>query len=208
MRNYRGPIRGEPLPIELHNTLYAVGGVLVDGFADAAGRRAWVGAIGDRLPFTAPKVDPSRFGDFDALREVVREVLHATLERRRPSKAALTELNRHSATAPRFEQLTQAGPALAAETRYQAATPTDALLGYLAAATIGLVGGPQAAELRACGAPGCVLMFLKEHPRREWCSTQCGNRARQARHYARQRGRDPTDSIAPPKPISLPSASR
>src|SRR5215204_3487655 len=97
MRNYRGPIRDEPLPIELHNTLYAVGGDVVDGLADAAGRRAWVGAIGDRLPFTAPKVDPSRFGAFDALREAVREVLHATLERRRPSKAALTELNRRCA---------------------------------------------------------------------------------------------------------------
>jgi predicted RNA-binding Zn ribbon-like protein len=188
MPSYRGPIRDEPLPIELHNTLYAVGGDVVDGLADAAGLRAWVAAIGDRLPFTAPKVDASRLGDFDALREAVREVLHATLERRRASKAALTELNRRSATAPRFEQLTEASPGLAGETRYQAATPTDALLGYLAAATIGLVSGPQATQLRACGAPGCILMFLKDHPRREWCSTKCGNRARQARHYARQRG--------------------
>jgi predicted RNA-binding Zn ribbon-like protein len=187
MLSYGGPIRNEPLPIELHNTLYAVGGDVVDGLADAASRRAWVAAIGDRLPFTAPKADPSRFGDFDALREAVREVLRATLERRRASKAALTELNRRSATTPRFEQLTQAGPALAAETRFQAATPTDALLGYLAAATIGLVSGPHAAELRVCGAPRCVLMFLKDHPRREWCSTACGNRARAARHYRRHR---------------------
>jgi len=189
MLNYRGPIRNEPLPIELHNTLYVVGGDVADGLADAAGRRAWVAAIGDRIPFSAPKFDSSRFGDFDALREAVREVLHATLERRPASKSALTELNRRSATTLRFEQLTQAGAALAAETRFQAATPTDALLGYLAAATIGLVSGPHAAELRVCGAPRCVLMFLKDHPRREWCSTQCGNRARQARHYARQRGR-------------------
>jgi hypothetical protein len=46
-----------------------------------------------------------------------------------------------------------------------------------------------AALLRACGAPGCVLMFLKDHPRREWCSNACGNRARQARHYDRTRKR-------------------
>lgn len=188
MPNYRGPVRGEPLPIELHNTLYAVRGDVVDGLAGAAGPRAWVAAIGDRLPFGEPKIDASRLGDFDRLRGAVREVLHAALEGRRASKAAVTELNRRSASAPQFEQLTQAGQGLAAETRYQAPTATDALLGYLAAATIGLVSGPQAAELRACGAPGCVLMFLKDHPRREWCSTQCGNRARQARHYARQRG--------------------
>lgn len=44
------------------------------------------------------------------------------------------------------------------------------------------------ASLRACHAPGCVLYFVLDHPRREWCSTTCGNRARAARHYARRRG--------------------
>jgi predicted RNA-binding Zn ribbon-like protein len=38
-------------------------------------------------------------------------------------------------------------------------------------------------KLRACHAPGCVLYFVKSHPRREWCSVACGNRARAARHY-------------------------
>ncbi|HEY3005705.1 MAG TPA: CGNR zinc finger domain-containing protein [Kribbellaceae bacterium] len=38
---------------------------------------------------------------------------------------------------------------------------------------------------RACYAPGRVLYFVTGHPRREWCSTACGNRARAARHYAR-----------------------
>ena len=42
-------------------------------------------------------------------------------------------------------------------------------------------------ELRACLAPGCVLYFVKDHPRRAWCSTACGNRERAARHYARRR---------------------
>lgn len=37
--------------------------------------------------------------------------------------------------------------------------------------------------LRACNAPGCVLYFVKTHPRREWCSVACGNRVRAARHY-------------------------
>ena len=42
-------------------------------------------------------------------------------------------------------------------------------------------------ELRACGGPGCVLYFVRDHPRREWCSEGCGNRARVARHYRRNR---------------------
>ncbi|MGW3040938.1 CGNR zinc finger domain-containing protein [Kitasatospora sp. NPDC001159] len=44
------------------------------------------------------------------------------------------------------------------------------------------------ASLRACHGPGCVQFFVKDHPRREWCGPGCGNRARAARHYHRQRG--------------------
>jgi predicted RNA-binding Zn ribbon-like protein len=69
--------------------------------------------------------------------------------------------------------------------RYHADDPTTIVHAAIAHATIALIGSPQARELAVCGAPGCVLMFLRSHPRRAWCSTACGNRARQARHYAR-----------------------
>jgi predicted RNA-binding Zn ribbon-like protein len=66
------------------------------------------------------------------------------------------------------------------------------VLSALAADAIDLVTGPNRASLRVCGAPGCVLAFVKRHPRREWCSTACGNRVRQARHYLRHtQGRQP-----------------
>ena len=54
-----------------------------------------------------------------------------------------------------------------------------------------LAGDPESGPLRACLAPGCVLYFVADHPRREWCSPACGNRARVARHYERttRRGR-------------------
>ncbi|MET8629505.1 CGNR zinc finger domain-containing protein [Kitasatospora sp. NPDC004669] len=41
--------------------------------------------------------------------------------------------------------------------------------------------------LRACKAPRCVRYFLKTHGRQEWCKPSCGNRARVARRYGRQR---------------------
>jgi predicted RNA-binding Zn ribbon-like protein len=84
-------------------------------------------------------------------------------------------------------ELTQRGRKRRSEVRYHAPTATDTVLGVIAADTIELLGGPRSDDLRACGAPGCMLMFLKDHPRREWCSPTCGNRARQARHYARSR---------------------
>ncbi|HXL91073.1 MAG TPA: CGNR zinc finger domain-containing protein [Streptosporangiaceae bacterium] len=55
--------------------------------------------------------------------------------------------------------------------------------------SIDILAGDGAATLRACHAPGCVLYFIKAHPRREWCSIACGNRVRAARHYQRTRRR-------------------
>jgi predicted RNA-binding Zn ribbon-like protein len=66
-------------------------------------------------------------------------------------------------------------------------SPVTAGLARAAADAIGLLGGDAAASLRACSAPGCVLYFVKTHPRREWCSVACGNRVRAARHYQRVR---------------------
>jgi predicted RNA-binding Zn ribbon-like protein len=184
---YQGPIHEEPLPIELHNTVYAVHGEEIDGLADTAGLHAWLTALGDRLPMAPEVVDGRRLEELRSLRAGVREALHAAVEGRAMSDSALAHLNELSARNPRSSYLTQRGAARASELRHHAPTPTDVLLGVIAASTIKLVSGPRAADLRACGAPGCVLMFLKDHPRREWCSAACGNRARQARHYARRR---------------------
>jgi predicted RNA-binding Zn ribbon-like protein len=183
---YPGPLRGDPLPVELHNTLYAVRGRTVDGLADASGLRSWLAALGDRLPVEAGALDAARLADFVSLRAAIRDALHAGVEDRAMSPEALAELNRASAANPRSLQLVRGN---VGEIRHHAPTPTDAVLGVIAAEAIELVSGHGAGELRACGAPGCVLMFVKDHARREWCSAACGNRARQARHYARVRQR-------------------
>ncbi len=63
-----------------------------------------------------------------------------------------------------------------------------AVLGGFAADAVALFGGKHdAGPLYPCLGPGCVLYFTRDHPRREWCSDACGNRARVARHYARAR---------------------
>ena len=62
------------------------------------------------------------------------------------------------------------------------AGPVPALVGLLAADGIVVLGGAHG-PVRACEAPSCVLYFVRTHPRQEWCSPSCGNRARVARHY-------------------------
>jgi predicted RNA-binding Zn ribbon-like protein len=94
--------------------------------------------------------------------------------------AAVAAVNAVSALAPRWPVLADGNLEFASQ-----ASGEDRLLGELAGEGVRFFADEP--ELRACLAPGCVLYFVKDHPRREWCSTACGNRARAARHYARHR---------------------
>ena len=185
MNRYRGPLRDEPLAIELHNTLYARQGESIDGLAEPASATAWLHALGDRLPADGAGRDPSG-GELIALRQAVRDALHAVIENRAPSRATIDALNEASARAPR-SPAARWRPNLAAEAgaRFHSARRADIVISTIAADAIHLITGPSRHHLRTCGAPGCVLVFLKQHPRRVWCSAACGNRARQARHYRR-----------------------
>jgi predicted RNA-binding Zn ribbon-like protein len=189
MTAYAGPVRNEPLAVELHNTLYADRGERYDGLSDAAGLEGWLDALADRLPVDPDSVGRDRLGDFVDLRAAVCDALQAVIDGAAVSAEALAALNRFSAASPESLALTQRGRTRESHVRFHAAAGADIVLGSIASSAIALVSGPFAGELRACGAPRCVLMFLKDHSRREWCCNACGNRARQARHYARTRGR-------------------
>jgi predicted RNA-binding Zn ribbon-like protein len=122
------------------------------------------------------------------LRAAIRELLVAAIDGRAPEPSVLATVNEAAATAPAADQLAwdAAGPVR----RRAAADATDLerALAVLAEDAIGLVAEHRD-DLIACGAPGCVRILLKDHPRRHWCSTRCGDRVRAARHYRRSRER-------------------
>lgn len=185
MSAYRGPLRHEPLAVELHNTLYAAAGELIDGLADRASSEAWVAGLAPRLP-TGGKGAGPKPAELIALRQAVRQALQAVIDGVPASRASIETINQCCARAPRSRVARwRANARLVREWDFGRASRADVVLGALAADAIELLTGPDDANLRACGAPGCVLMFVKDHPRREWCSGPCGNRARQARHYRR-----------------------
>jgi len=62
-------------------------------------------------------------------------------------------------------------------------------LATVAADAIDVVCGYRAPMLRRCEAHGCRRLFFREHARRRWCSTTCGDRVRAARHYRLQQVR-------------------
>lgn len=181
------PIRDAPLGVELANTRRAgAAGRIRDTLADPEARRLWLATNAGRLPPGAVAAGDLGAGELRALRDAVRALLDAVSGGTAPPPAALTLVNAAAAGAPVARLLcwTAGVDAPRAEQSWVAADSVATLLGALAGATIDLLASPDRALVRRCGAPGCILFFVRSRRRREWCSAACGNRARVARHRA------------------------
>jgi predicted RNA-binding Zn ribbon-like protein len=183
------PVLGEPLAIEFANTHYAVRGWFREGIGTPAHLTAW---LRDNCPVPGPglPVDAAEVEAFRALRVAIRGLWQACVDARPGDDQHVEVLNAAAAAAPRWPQLHYTGGAYAVSehTRGEGA---DAALAAIARDAIAILGGPLRTQIRACQGPGCVLFFVKNHPRRQWCSAGCGNRARAARHYQRHRAPAP-----------------
>jgi predicted RNA-binding Zn ribbon-like protein len=134
------------------------------------------------------RVDEGALAAVRELRDAVRELLEARIEVRAPGQAAVETVNAAAADAPTVRRLIWSDPDRPREERSPLGTGGVPLArALLAADAIDLVTGPAHADLLACAAPGCVRLLLRDHPRRRWCSTRCGDRVRASRYYHRHR---------------------
>jgi len=181
----------EPLPVRLMSTIWADADGPHDDLRTTADLNGWLDAVGvDRAGAHATE---GELATARALRDAVRLLAaHVTADDRPGAAAsandvaaALDQVNATAAALPaprlalrdgRLELGPPGGP-----------SPVTTGLAQVAEQAVALLGGEDAGRLRACYAPGCVLYFVKTHPRREWCSVACGNRVRAARHYQRAR---------------------
>ena len=183
---YEGPLRDEPVAIELHNTVYAAAGELCDGLADAGSADAFVGAIAARLAADGlPGGTGPTAAELVALRAAVRAAFGAAVAGELPDPGARDAINAAAARCACSPRAVVREGRVARSADRHGADRADVVLAAFAADAIDLLAGPLRGEVRACGAPGCVLLYVRDHPRRRWCSNACGNRARQARHYRR-----------------------
>ncbi|MEP7022537.1 MAG: ABATE domain-containing protein [Actinomycetota bacterium] len=198
------PMLGEPPPVELMNTIWADRSGVHDSLADAAGLAGWLEAAAVTDPVLAR--DPAALPAFRALRDALRVLAAEVTDDTRPSAiaagrdvaAAAAVLNRCCAAAPAWSQLAWPLDGRPSRQVVTAAGLAESVVARIAERGAELFGSDQCGGLRACWAPGCVLYFLREHPRRQWCSAECGNRARVARHYARHHGSPATRTGPPP----------
>lgn len=184
-------VSDEPLPVRLTSTIRGGADGIHDDLRTTAGLDEWLDAVGiDRAGAHATERELAKARALrDALRRlagyVTRDTRPAAASAMTDVAAALDLVNATAAELPaprlvlldgRLEPGADQGP-----------SPAATGLARVAEQAVGLFGGEEAGTLRACYAPGCVLYFVKTHPRREWCSVACGNRVRAARHYQRVR---------------------
>jgi predicted RNA-binding Zn ribbon-like protein len=182
----------EPVAVRLMNTIYADRTGVHDALGTAADLAAWLGDTG--LLDRRRRVTREDLARARSLRDALRRLAGAVTAGGRATSGsaidriddAVAVVNAAAAAAPDAPRVRLVDGRLQ---RHPAALgpPVISALSRVAAEAVELLTDPGAAPLGACHGPGCVLFFVKDHPRREWCSSACGNRARVARHYRRHR---------------------
>jgi predicted RNA-binding Zn ribbon-like protein len=166
------PLRGEPLSLDLVNTVWVDGGTRCDLFDEPGGATNWLAEHG----YTETASDAL----VDALRET-REALRTQVE-----QGDTGPLNAVLAWGSRTPVLGPDGPTERVDVEPHRRLAWEAAVDHLRL----LRERPD--RVRRCAHPACVLWFYdtSRNGTRRWCSMEtCGNRAKAGRHYARARGK-------------------
>jgi predicted RNA-binding Zn ribbon-like protein len=170
------PLTGEPLAVDLANTLWRS----LDGEHDLleteAGLCEWL-AERDLSVRPTEKMDPEKVR---AALVHTRSVLREVFEGEPGAEERLNAILARGLVIRSLERgLVRQRPVLTDEAWE---------LAWLAADDYLRLRESGADSIRQCEHPSCVLYFYDTTGRRRWCSMAgCGNRAKAQRHYARQR---------------------
>jgi predicted RNA-binding Zn ribbon-like protein len=186
---YDFPLLGEPLAIELANTLYEAGDHDIDFLAPHGAVQAWLGAVVDRGVTTAQAPEVGYGVDERSIvevRDAAALTARALAAQVAPLATSLDTLNRHASQITARSELMEGPNGL--EVRLRTDPRTYNLAAWLAWEGIHLLGSPTV-RVRRCARPACPLLFAQQHARRRYCGPRCANADRQARFNARALGR-------------------
>ena len=191
------PVLGEPLAVELANTLYERPESTIDFLARSDWIIAWLGLAAKSSPPIPKRIDASNGASIRLLRDAVRSLLTtATRPLERPDPTCIETLNRFTDSAEYCYRLDW--PADRAPTALM--TPTgrgfDAVLTYLGIESISFLASPARNRVRRCDGPDCPMLFVQLHHKRRFCHDGCAHRARQARYY-QNHSRRPNTGVRP-----------
>ena len=171
---------GQEAALDVANTVAVSNGIEHDLLSPEVEYERWAVAAANSpalMPDEAEAIDAAR-ARLLGLREPIRRVLAATAAGEPPPSAAVAKLNRVSRSSPAWLELDPRG-----EVRQRTqGSAADRLLATYARSAME-IAAEGAARLRVCPAPSCGMFFRPGRSDQHWCSTQCGSRARVARHY-------------------------
>jgi predicted RNA-binding Zn ribbon-like protein len=122
------------------------------------------------------------------VRDSLRELLDAAVEKRPPRESALREVNR-ALRAQYIYELVPAADGVSLDHRHEG-DPINGALARLAEVIARELTQEDKERLRVCANDECRWVFRDNSPagRRKWCDMgTCGNRAKAARHRERQK---------------------
>jgi predicted RNA-binding Zn ribbon-like protein len=122
------------------------------------------------------------------VRDALRELLDAAVERRPPQASALKEVNR-ALRATYVIELVPAADGVSLDHKHEG-DPISGAMARLSEAVTRELTGENSKRLRVCANDECRWVFNDHSPagRRKWCDmSSCGNRAKAARHRERQK---------------------
>lgn len=183
------PTSEAELFLDFANTVELNGGVPRDHVPDASSLRGWLRERGLVSARTAVPTVATELSGFHDLRALVREMTARQAGGRPPTARQVQRLNRVLREGVHHHELRYdagGGRFTVGQVGGELAQARAAIAGSLAH----YLADHDVHRLRVCANDGCRWLFVDASPtgRRRWCDMRvCGNRAKVARHRARQR---------------------
>jgi predicted RNA-binding Zn ribbon-like protein len=179
---------GDPdLFLDFANTVELTNGVPEDAVPDGRSLRAWLRERSLISGRTSGAAVGRELREFQRLRDLLRDAVSRVADGRGPSRAQVRALNDVLRDGVHHHELHPM-----ADGRFAFQPVGDALAqarSAIAGSLARYLADLDVHRLRVCASDGCRWLFVDRSPagRRRWCDMRtCGNRAKVARHRARQ----------------------
>jgi predicted RNA-binding Zn ribbon-like protein len=191
---------GGRLCLDFINTEIVIHGELIDLLCDFERWSAWqtaAGIMGTAELRALARASGGKAESMDALARAVafrmelRKMAECVSSHELVPESAVGAINEVLRQGAVYGQLTPVERSFVRQTHRDVRDPVDLLVPIAEDATDLLCNGDRR-RVRKCSSPSCVLFFYdtSKNRTRRWCSMDlCGNRAKVAAYYRRQRGR-------------------
>ncbi len=179
-----------------------------DALATAQGLSAWSRGV---LGLTVGPMPPAARRHVLRFRRALQRIFLASSSGVNPPRYELSLLNRTALRSPERTVLAWRGGGWTVRAEGGSVISWDQLLGRLARGAVAVLAGTEGDRVRPCRGPGCQHFLFARTRTQLWCSAEgCGNRARVARHYLKERsepiaagGDSPSNSGRQVRSVSL-----